>query len=146
MIRRPPKSTQSRSSAASDVYKRQQERSCLIQNEERRLHGKHSSNSHFLLLSAGKAVRGVIAKLFQAKEVQCVPDALYHFGMGKLKVLESKSDIVLYSRRHQLVIRILEHETDVKPWTHIHDRLDVDARQQTHTAGRRTQKPADKAG
>jgi hypothetical protein len=66
--------------------------------------------------------------------------------MWKLEVLESKGDIVFYSRRHQLVVRILEHQAHVKSWANIRDCLVVTVWQQTHAAGRRTQKPADKAG
>ena len=57
MIRRPPRSTQSRSSAASDVYKRQE----LILSA-----GFSEGDSFDYMFQSGDAVERVISQLFQA--------------------------------------------------------------------------------
>ena len=67
MIRRPPRSTQSRSSAASDVYKRQEQYERDPQkahpwSETRRMTYRSSKSVHFCALGASRRIKQKIKK------------------------------------------------------------------------------------
>eukprot|EP01017_Pseudomicrothorax_dubius_P033531 TRINITY_DN4500_c0_g1_i13.p1 TRINITY_DN4500_c0_g1~~TRINITY_DN4500_c0_g1_i13.p1 ORF type:complete len:113 (+),score=23.10 TRINITY_DN4500_c0_g1_i13:22-360(+) len=102
MIRRPPRSTQSRSSAASDVYKRQLQEAFKIKEAYKRSQGR-MEYLNFLLFTLQK----LILLLQESKEIVFLRDRIIH----SLNILLHCGNLIL--QFFQCLLLILQVDVNV---------------------------------
>src|SRR5680860_1127434 len=79
MIRRPPRSTQSRSSAASDVYKRQEEEQESVTNTPLHLRVPHDTNT-LVIVTQRKTSTLLLGRIVTRQQQQCQESQLGYNG------------------------------------------------------------------
>src|SRR5450756_493663 len=99
MIRRPPRSTQSRSSAASDVYKRQ---------------GEHRGDGDALLLAAAERVRRPVEHLFDAQLLRSLAHAALDLLARQAELQRAEGQLVVGVGAEELDVGLLKDEADAR--------------------------------
>src|SRR5450756_1880580 len=123
MIRRPPRSTQSRSSAASDGYKRQTENTTVVTELLTDLRGRGLDTTRPILvgIDGGKALHAGIRQVFDHSVIQrCqmhklrnvadkLPDDLAATVMKKMRAAYHAPSAIIAEAQLQALARELEH-------------------------------------
>ena len=94
----------------------------LVQHQHLRLHGDNAGNGHAALLAAGQLKGGLIQHgLRQAHEGGGGTDAAVDILLVQSHVLRAEGDVLIHRLLKQLVFRVLEHQSHLKP--HVPDLL-----------------------
>ena len=84
----------------------------LVQNEHIRPHDHDGGKVEHLLLAAGERVHVALEPVGDAKIARHLGDAQTHGFFVAAEALEPERELVKHLVRHDLIVRMLEHEAD----------------------------------